>query len=120
MKMSHRLGSSDTAGPVWGLIFGLLMQQSEWACGFMRRCRFPPSLAVAATLVGLFLAVYAGCELLSQTSVDHRSGLWMFRLSRSTRYAGARRLCRWQVCAEVETLGDFAESPSRVELGRSK
>jgi hypothetical protein len=68
MKMSHRLGRSDTAGPVWGLIFGLLMTAIGMGLWFYATLSVPPgwqdeSLAVAATLVGLFLAVYAGREL---------------------------------------------------------
>jgi drug/metabolite transporter (DMT)-like permease len=68
MKMSHRLDSSDTAGPVWGLIFGLLMTAIGMGLWFYATLsidsgRQDESLAVAATLVGLFLAVYAGREL---------------------------------------------------------
>jgi drug/metabolite transporter (DMT)-like permease len=68
MKMSHRLDSSDTAGPVWGLIFGLLMTAIGMGLWFyatrsIDSGRQDESLAVAATLVGLFLAVYAGREL---------------------------------------------------------
>jgi hypothetical protein len=68
MKMSHRLGSSDTAGPVWGLIFGLLMTAIGIGLWFYATLSVPPewqdeSLAVAATLIGLFIAVYAGREL---------------------------------------------------------
>ncbi len=68
MKMSHRLDSSDTAGPVWGLIFGLLMTAIGMGLWFyatrsIDSGRQDESLAVAATLVGLFFAVYAGREL---------------------------------------------------------
>jgi uncharacterized membrane protein len=68
MKMSHRLGRSDTAGPVWGLIFGLLMTAIGMGLWFYATLSVPPgwqdeSLAVAATLIGLFLAFYAGREL---------------------------------------------------------
>jgi len=68
MKMSHRLGNSDTAGPVWGLIFGLLMTAIGMGLWFYATLSAPPgwqdeSLAVAAVLIGLFLAVYAGREL---------------------------------------------------------
>jgi hypothetical protein len=42
MKMSHRLGSSDTAGPVWGLIFGLLMTAIGMGLWFYATLRFPP------------------------------------------------------------------------------
>ncbi|MGF6766874.1 hypothetical protein P3T24_007235 [Paraburkholderia sp. GAS33] len=68
MKMSHRLESSGTAGPVWGLIFGLLMTAIGMSLWFHATLsidsgRHDESLAVAATLIGLFLAVYAGREL---------------------------------------------------------
>ncbi|MGF6601727.1 hypothetical protein P3T23_006478 [Paraburkholderia sp. GAS448] len=68
MKMSHRLGSSDTAGPVWGLIFGMFMTAIGIGLWFYATLSVPPgrqdqSLAVAAMLIGLFLAVYAGREL---------------------------------------------------------
>lgn len=68
MKMSHSLGSSDTAGPVWGLILGLLMTAIGIGLWFYVAVSVPPgrqdeSLAVAATLIGVFLAVYAGREL---------------------------------------------------------
>jgi hypothetical protein len=42
MKMSHRLGRSDTAGPVWGLIFGLLMTAIGMGLWFYATLRFPP------------------------------------------------------------------------------
>jgi hypothetical protein len=53
---------------VWGLIFGLLMTAVGMGLWFYATLSVPPgwqdeSLAVAATLVGLFLAVYAGREL---------------------------------------------------------
>ena len=67
MKMSHRL-SSRTAGPVWGLVFGLLMTAigvGLWCYATMAATvgQFDESFAVAAMLVGLFSAVYAGREL---------------------------------------------------------
>jgi drug/metabolite transporter (DMT)-like permease len=68
MKMSHRLESHDTAGPVWGLIFGVLMTAIGMGLWFYASSLVPPgrqdeSLAVAAMLIGLFAAVYAGREL---------------------------------------------------------
>lgn len=68
MKMSHRLGSPDTAGPVWGLVFGMFMTAigiSLWfyATSSAPSGRLDESLAVAAVIVGLFSAVYAGREL---------------------------------------------------------
>ncbi|MFL9993035.1 hypothetical protein PQR34_19435 [Paraburkholderia sediminicola] len=66
--MSHRFGSPDTAGPVWGIIFGVLMTAIGMGLWFYATLSVPPgrqdeSLAVAAVLVGLFMAVYAGREL---------------------------------------------------------
>jgi len=68
MKMSHRLGSPDTAGPVWGLVFGMLMTAIGMGLWFYASSSVPPgrqdeSLAVAAIVIGLFVAVYAGREL---------------------------------------------------------
>lgn len=68
MKMSHKLASSDPAGPVWGLIFGIFMTALGMGLWFYATLLVPPgrqdeSLAIAAILVGLFSAVYAGREL---------------------------------------------------------
>jgi divalent metal cation (Fe/Co/Zn/Cd) transporter len=68
MKMSHRLASSDNAGPVWGLIFGMFMTVVGIGLWFYATSLAPTgrqdeSLAVAAMVIGLFLAVYAGREL---------------------------------------------------------
>jgi hypothetical protein len=68
MKMSHRFGSLDTAGPVWGLIFGVLMTAIGTDLWFYATLSVPSgrqdeSLAVAAVLVGMFMAVYAAREL---------------------------------------------------------
>lgn len=68
MKMSHRLGNPDTAGPVWGLIFGMLMTAIGMGLWCYATSSAPPgrqdeSLGVAAILIGLFSAVYAGREL---------------------------------------------------------
>jgi hypothetical protein len=68
MKMSHRLASSDSAGPVWGLIFGMFMTVVGIGLWFYATSSAPTgrqdeSLAVAAVVIGLFLAVYAAREL---------------------------------------------------------
>lgn len=68
MKMSHRLASSGTAGPVWGLILGMLTTTIGMGLRFYATLSASPgrqdeSLAVAAMLIGLFLAVYAEREL---------------------------------------------------------
>ena len=68
MKMSHRLASSDTTGPVWGLIFGIFMTAVGVGLWFYTTLSEPhgrqdESLAVAAILIGLFSAVYAAREL---------------------------------------------------------
>jgi hypothetical protein len=68
VKMSRRLGSSDTAEPVWGLVFGLFMTAVGIGLWFYATSSVPAgrqdeSLAVAALIVGLFSAVYAGREL---------------------------------------------------------
>ena len=67
MKMSHRL-SSRAAGPVWGLVFGLFMTAigvGLWCYATMTATagQTDESFAVAAMLVGVFSAVYAGREL---------------------------------------------------------
>ena len=68
MKMSHRFGSPDTAGPVWGLVFGMFMTAIGMGLWFYATSSAPSgrqdeSLAVAAVIVGLFSVVYAGREL---------------------------------------------------------
>ncbi|KPD16472.1 hypothetical protein ADM96_25845 [Burkholderia sp. ST111] len=68
MKMSHRLASSDNAGPVWGLILGMFMTAIGIGLWFYAISSVPTgrqdeSLAVAAMVIGVFLAVYAGREL---------------------------------------------------------
>ena len=68
MKMSHRFGSPDTAGPVWGLVFGMFMTAIGMGLWFYATSsalsgRHDESSAVAAVIIGLFSAVYAGREL---------------------------------------------------------
>ncbi|SKC52992.1 hypothetical protein SAMN06266956_0552 [Paraburkholderia hospita] len=67
MKMSHRL-RSHSAGPVWGLILGvflILVGIASWisAKSSQPGSRLDESLAMAAMLIGAFLAVYAGREI---------------------------------------------------------
>lgn len=67
MKMSHRL-RSHPAGPVWGLILGLFLMLVGiglwiYAESSQPVSRLDESLAMAAMLVGAFLAVYAGREI---------------------------------------------------------
>ena len=67
MKMSHRL-QSDSAGPVWGLILGMFLMLVGIGIWIYVKSSEPSdsldeSLAMAAVLVGTFLAVYAGREI---------------------------------------------------------
>jgi hypothetical protein len=67
MKMSHRL-RSHSAGPVWGLILGLFLMLVGigfwiYAKSSQPGSRLDESLAMAAMLIGAFLAVYAGREI---------------------------------------------------------
>ncbi|WP_259294884.1 hypothetical protein [Paraburkholderia sp. DHOC27] len=69
--MSHRLESANTAGPLWGLLFGVFMAaigMGLWfhAASTVEAGQQDESLAVAALVIGLFLAVYAGRELLQK------------------------------------------------------
>ncbi len=71
MKMSHNLGRTDTAGPIWGLIFGLLLTAIGVGMWFYATSSVPPgwqdeSFAVGAVLVGVFVVVFAGRELLDK------------------------------------------------------
>ncbi|WP_090812629.1 hypothetical protein [Paraburkholderia tuberum] len=67
MKMSHRL-RSRSAGPVWGLILGLFLMLIGiglwiYAKSMQPGSRLDESLAMAAMLIGAFLAAYAGREI---------------------------------------------------------
>ena len=67
MKMSHRL-QSDSAGPVWGLILGMFLMVAGVGIWIYVKASEPgdsldESLAMAAMLVGAFLAAYAGREI---------------------------------------------------------
>jgi hypothetical protein len=67
MKMSHRL-QSDSAGPVWGLILGMFLMVAGIGIWIYMKSSEPgapldESFAMAAMLVGTFLAVYAGREI---------------------------------------------------------
>ncbi len=68
MKMSHRL-QSHSAGPVWGLIMGLFLAGTGIVIWIYVKSSqsgdsIDESLAMAAMLVGAFLAVYAGREII--------------------------------------------------------
>lgn len=68
MKKLHRL-PSQTAGPVWGLVFGVFMTAvgiGLWYCAETANSsgRTDESVAIAATPIGVFSAVYAGREIL--------------------------------------------------------
>ncbi len=65
--MSHRL-QSDLAGPVWGLILGMLLMMAGIGIWIYVKSSEPgdsldESLAMGAMLVGAFLAVYAGRQI---------------------------------------------------------
>jgi apolipoprotein N-acyltransferase len=67
VKNLHRL-QSQTAGPVWGLVFGAFMTAVGiglwWYAETLHApTQFDESVAVAATLIGVFLVVYAGREI---------------------------------------------------------
>jgi hypothetical protein len=67
MKKSHKL-PAHTAGPVWGLVFGLVMTAVAvvlWLYGQAHQgaSHLDESLAVAAALIGVFVAVCAGREI---------------------------------------------------------
>lgn len=67
MKMSHRL-QSHSAGPVWGLVMGMFLVAIGIVIWIYAKSSQPgdsldESLAMAAMLVGVFLAVYAGREI---------------------------------------------------------
>lgn len=68
MKMSHRLARSQTAGPVWGLLFGVFMTAvgaGLWGQAISSDAsgRLDESSAVAAMLIGVFLATCAGRQI---------------------------------------------------------
>ncbi|CAD6561247.1 hypothetical protein ACFQ3P_37935 [Paraburkholderia sabiae] len=68
MKMSHQL-ASRTAGPLWGLLFGVMLTVAGVAFGYYLTAsgeadRGDESLAVAAVVLGVSVAVYAARELL--------------------------------------------------------
>lgn len=67
MKLSHRT-SADTAGPIWGIAFGVLLSVAGvalWCEAKISTSASPldESLAVASLLIGVFVAIYAGHEL---------------------------------------------------------
>lgn len=68
MKKLHKL-QSQTAGPVWGLVFGVFMTAvgiGLWCCAETTYSagRTDESVAVASMVIGVFSAVYAGREIL--------------------------------------------------------
>ena len=68
MKMSHEL-ASRTAGPLWGLLLGIFLAAAGAGFGYYlmvsdKADRGDESLAVAAVVLGVLLAVYAARELL--------------------------------------------------------
>lgn len=66
MKTLHKL-RSRTAGPVWGLVFGILISAVGLGLWFYARTSSSSegdqSVAVAAVLIGVFLTVYAAREI---------------------------------------------------------
>jgi uncharacterized membrane protein len=67
MKSLRKL-RSRTAGPAWGLVFGVFMIAIGVGQGFYAAANHDPnpfdgSIAVAATLIGVFTAVYAAREI---------------------------------------------------------
>ena len=62
MRVLHRL-RSRAAGPVWGLVLGTLMSAVGLGLWFSSASERDQSMAVAAVLVGVFLAVYAAREI---------------------------------------------------------
>ncbi|SAK99425.1 hypothetical protein AWB80_07656 [Caballeronia pedi] len=67
MKMAHRISSSAT-GPAWELVFGAIMTALGVALWCYGKLAWPDnvdqSLGVAALLIGVFISVYAGHEIL--------------------------------------------------------
>ena len=56
------------AGPIWGVIAGVLLVAAGVGLGIAAKLlngsgQFDESLAISATMIGVFLAVYAGHEL---------------------------------------------------------
>jgi hypothetical protein len=67
MKLSHEV-SSSTAGPAWGLAFGLLLTAVGIGLWCMAKLSASSSsldepVAVASLLIGVFTAIYAAHEL---------------------------------------------------------
>ncbi|MBB5451127.1 hypothetical protein HDG36_002667 [Paraburkholderia sp. Kb1A] len=59
---------SRAAGPLWGLVFSLLMTAAgvglwRYATGMEASGQTDESLAVGAMVVGVFMGVYAGHEI---------------------------------------------------------
>jgi hypothetical protein len=67
MKMPHKL-RSQTAGPGWGLAFGAFMTAIGIAQGYYALVNdelnhLDGAIAVAATMIGVFAAVYSAREM---------------------------------------------------------
>ncbi|WCM18282.1 hypothetical protein NDK50_12455 [Paraburkholderia bryophila] len=68
MKLTHKLKNPATAGPMWGVAFGIFMTIVSSGIWFYATSPSSPSegpdesLAVAAALVGVFMAVYSTRE----------------------------------------------------------
>lgn len=64
MKKLQRL-QPQTAGPVWGLVFGVFMAAVGMGLWFYADTSHSSgqSVAVAATVIGVFSVVYAGREI---------------------------------------------------------
>ena len=67
MKTLHRF-RSRTAGPVWGLVLGILLSAAGLGLWFQASASSSSSerdqsVAVAAIVIGVFLTVYAAREI---------------------------------------------------------
>jgi hypothetical protein len=64
MKMSHKIENAKTAGPWWGVVFGVFMTFVGLGLWIYAQSSVAPaqqdeSLAVGAMILGLFMTVYA-------------------------------------------------------------
>jgi hypothetical protein len=67
MKLSHRI-SANTAGPAWGLAFGLFVSLAGvglWCDAKMSAFAgsYDEPLGIAAVIIGVFAAIFAAHEL---------------------------------------------------------
>jgi hypothetical protein len=68
MKMSHKLTSAKTAGPLWGVVFGIFMSMVGLGLWIYAQSSVSPtgedeSVAVVAIMIGVLMTVYATREL---------------------------------------------------------